>query len=203
MRIAIIGTGNVGRALAEGFSAAGHEVVAGSRDPAAHRDFPVPVASAPVAADGAEVVVNATPGIDSVAVLRSFGREWLDGKILLDTANAADHDNLLVYPNASLAEVLQSSFPGTHVVKALNTFNISVMTDPQVLKVPTTAFVSGDDPQAKAVVAGLLRDLGWGPGTLIDLGGLSTARAVEHYYPLFLATYGALGTLVFNSAVVV
>lgn len=202
MKIAIIGTGDVGSSLALALSTAGHEVVAGSRNPAAHPDFPVPVRAVPEAADGAEVVINATPGGDSLGALTAHGADWLTGKILLDMANAADAEGNLIYPNSSLAENLQQAFPGAVVVKALNTFNVSVMTDPKILPIPTTAFLSGDDPAAKAVVAGLITDLGWPESALLDLGGLRTARATEHHYLLFVATYLALDTLVFNSAVV-
>ena len=66
----------------------------------------------------------------------------------------------------------------------------------------TTAYIAGDDADAKRAVAELVVDLGWSGDRILDLGDLAAARAIEHYYPLFLATYRALHTLVFNVAVV-
>ena len=198
----MLGTGGVGFTLARALSAAGHDVTLGSRVPEAHEGLPVRVLGYAEAARSAEVVVNATPGRVSLQTLIAVGSAWLDGKILLDAANAGADDGSLVYPNGSLAGELQRAFPAARVVKALSTFNTSVMTEPGILPVPTTAFIAGDDLDAKRTVAELIVDLGWPGQQILDLGGLDAARAIEHYYPLFLATYQALRTLRFNIGVV-
>lgn len=76
------------------------------------------------------------------------------------------------------------------------------MADPGRLDEPGTLFPSGDDPGAKRTVAGLLGGLGRPEGSLLDLGGIATARGQEHFALLFLGLAGALGTHEFNVRVV-
>lgn len=171
--IAVLGKGRVGGALADGFRRAGHQVAVGDSAPG----------SAEQAAGSAEIVVNATPGGSSLERLTAL-RESLRGKILVDVSNAtrSGADGMpaeLMYPGSSLAEQLQAALPDTRVVKALNTMLYSVMAAPGTLSQPPTAFLSGEDAQAKQVVSALLGDLGWQPEWIIDLGGVQSARATE------------------------
>ncbi|MFD9637659.1 NADPH-dependent F420 reductase, partial [Streptomyces violascens] len=111
-------------------------------------------------------------------------REELRGKILVDVSNATvdGPDGLpadLIYPGSSLAEQLQEALPETRVVKTLNTMLFPVMTAPATLTQTPTAFLSGDDPQAKLTVRELLTDLGWQEAWITDLGQIQTARATE------------------------
>ncbi|WP_242904868.1 NADPH-dependent F420 reductase [Actinomadura terrae] len=185
--IAVLGSGRVGGVLAAGLAGAGHRVTIGTRDvpatAAAFAGSPVAVATPAAAIEASSVVVNATPGdsaLDRLAALRGA----LAGKILVDVSNATERGpdgapGGLRYPNGSLAEHLQRALPGTRVVKTLNTMLFTVMTDPRGLDVPPTAFLSGDDADAKAEVARLLEDLGWPPGWVHDLGDVTTARGPE------------------------
>ncbi|MCX5610809.1 MULTISPECIES: NADPH-dependent F420 reductase [unclassified Streptomyces] len=171
--IAVLGNGRVGGNLATALTRAGHQVTAVDREPGAAAD----------AARTAEIVINATPGAGSLERLAAL-REELHGKILIDVSNAtADGpDGLpadLIYPGSSLAERLQGALPETHVVKTLNTMLFPVMTAPATLTQTPTAFLSGEDPQAKQTVRELLIDLGWQKEWITDLGGIQTARATE------------------------
>ncbi|MEU9077952.1 NAD(P)-binding domain-containing protein [Kitasatospora sp. NPDC048538] len=171
--IAVLGNGRVGGNLAAALTRAGHEVSAVDRAPGA----------AAAAARTAEVVINATPGAGSLERLAAL-REELRGKILVDVSNATvdGPDGLpadLIYPGSSLAEQLQEALPQTRVVKTLNTMLFPVMTAPATLTEPPTAFLSGEDPQAKQTVRDLLADLGWHEEWITDLGGIHTARATE------------------------
>ncbi|BFV58524.1 hypothetical protein KCMC57_up36280 [Kitasatospora sp. CMC57] len=85
----------------------------------------------------------------------------------------------LWYPGSSLAEQLQAALPDTRVVKTLNTMLFMVMTAPETLATPPTAYLSGDDQAAKKSVTALLGDLGWQPAWIEGLGGIATARAAE------------------------
>jgi predicted dinucleotide-binding enzyme len=185
--IAILGSGRVGTALAAALTTAGHDVVIASRNPgetaAAWQGPDVPITAIPEAIAGADIVVNATPGDSAVDRLGAL-REQLDGKILVDVANATARGadgapGGLVYPESSLAEQLQQALPGTQVVKTLNTMLFMVMGAPGSLNSPPTAFVSGDSTDAKATVTGLLADLGWSAEQVIDLGGIASARGPE------------------------
>ncbi|MFJ4673404.1 NADPH-dependent F420 reductase [Kitasatospora purpeofusca] len=171
--IAVLGNGRVGGNLATALTRAGHQVTAVDRSPG----------EAAAAARTAGIVINATPGAGSLERLAAL-REELHGKILVDVSNATTDgpDGLpadLLHPGSSLAEQLQEALPGTRVVKTLNTMLFPVMTAPAALTQAPTAFLSGDDPQAKQTVRELLTDLGWRTEWITDLGGIRTARATE------------------------
>lgn len=110
--------------------------------------------------------------------------------------------SLIVSNTDSLAEQIQHVFPEARVVKALNTINVSVMVDPQGLPGDHVTFVCGEDPAAKASVTALLGEMGWPAERVLDLGGISAARGVEMYLPLWLTLLGMLGTPRFNIAIV-
>ncbi|WP_329192093.1 MULTISPECIES: NADPH-dependent F420 reductase [unclassified Streptomyces] len=171
--IAVLGNGRVGGNLAAALTRAGHHVTVADSTRGAAAD----------AARAARMVINATPGAGSLERLAAL-REELRGKILVDVSNATTDgpDGLpadLLYPGSSLAERLQEALPDTRVVKTLNTMLFPVMTAPAMLTRPPTAFLSGEDPQAKQTVHDLLTDLGWRKEWISDLGGIRTARATE------------------------
>ncbi|MFD8049092.1 NADPH-dependent F420 reductase [Streptomyces chartreusis] len=172
-KISILGNGRVGGGLAAALNRAGHDVTVADRSPGAAAE----------AAGSASVIINATPGEGSLERLVAL-REELRGKILVDVSNATvdGPDGLpvdLLHHGSSLAEQLQRALPDTHVVKTLNTMLYSVMTAPATLSQPATVFLSGEDRAAKAIVRGLLVDLGWHEEWITDLGGVETARATE------------------------
>lgn len=204
MRIGLIGTGNVARAVAAGAVAAGHDVVLGSRDPKAREGLDHPVVSVAEAAAHGEIVVNATPGTESVDVLKEVG-EHLAGKVLLDIAvgyHVSDEgDFSLAHPNSSVGEQIQRALPEVRVVKTLCTMDSTVMADPaeKLADGATgTVFLSGDDPAAKERVGALLTEFGWPAAAQLDLGGIVTARGQEHLSLLFVAVMGATGSHTFN-----
>ncbi|MDQ0688569.1 putative dinucleotide-binding enzyme [Streptomyces sp. B4I13] len=172
-KITVLGNGRVGGGLAAALTRAGHEVTVPGRSPESSAE----------AVRTAQIVVNATPGAGSLERLAAL-REELRDKILADVSNATvdGPDGLptaLLHPGSSLAERLQETLPRTHVVKTLNTMLYTVMTAPAALAQPPTVFLSGESPQAKQVVRGLLADLGWRPEWITDLGGIESARATE------------------------
>ena len=212
MRIAVLGTGAVGRTLARAFSDLGHDVVVGTRDPdeTSRREewagSQIPLEPLETAATEAELVVNATNGTASLAVLERVGADNLAGKVLLDVANPLDFSQgfpptLTVKDTDSLAEQIQRAHPEAHVVKSLNTVNAAVMVDPgSVGDGDTTVFVAGDDASARAVVKELLVALGW--RDVIELDGLDNARGLEMWLPLWVRLMGTLGTPMFNLRIV-
>jgi predicted dinucleotide-binding enzyme len=224
MRFGILGTGTVGRVIGARLVSLGHDVTIGTRDveallartePDAMGNEPfaawreanarVGLATFAEAAAHGEIVVNATNGGGSLDALRAAGHANIEGKILIDIANPLDVSqgmppSLFVSNTDSLGEQIQRAFPGTNVVKTLNTMNAFVMADPSlVADAEHTVFVSGNDDQAKAEVTDILRSFGW--KHVIDLGDITTARGTEMYLPLWLRLWGALGTGTFNIAV--
>jgi hypothetical protein len=197
MRLAILGTGNVAQTLARRLSETGHEVTFGSRDPASKDGLNAPVTSLADAVAGNDVVINATPGAASLEVVEGIGAAAFAGKVLIDVANASTPSFELVYPNSSLGEKLQAALPDAAVVKTMNTAAMTVMTEPGALP-PSSVFVSGDDTAAKATVASLLAGLGWPDDSIVDLGGIGSARGTEHYFLLFAAFMQSVGSPKFN-----
>jgi predicted dinucleotide-binding enzyme len=216
LKIAVLGTGPVGRAVAGRLAELGHEVTIGTRDAAdtaGREDYAawaadhsgVRLSTFAEAAASADLVVNASGGDVALEILETAGTENLAGKVLLDISNPLDHSHgfppqLFVKDDDSLAESIQRAHPDARVVKSLNTMNNALMADPQRLGQDTTVFVSGDDADAKATVTGLLRQMGH--GDVIDLGGIDTARGPEMYLALWIRTALALGGNDFNIKVV-
>ena len=224
MKCGVLGTGTVGRVIGSRLAELGHEVTIGTRDvdtllagtePDAMGNEPfaswrgkhpeIGLGTFAVAAAASELIVNATNGAGSLEALRAAGEKSLDGKVLIDIANPLDFSggmppSLSVSNTDSLGEQIQRAFPDVRVVKALNTMNAFVMADPSLVAGGEhTVFVSGNDEQAKAQVTEILRSFGW--KDVIDLGDITTARGTEMYLPLWLRSWGALGTGTFNISV--
>jgi predicted dinucleotide-binding enzyme len=197
MELSILGTGNVAQALAWRWAAAGHGITYGSRDPESRGALDAPVVSLAAAIAASDVIVNATPGSASLALIEGIGASAFGKKILIDVANAVTPAFELVYPNSSLAEKLQAALPEAKVVKTMNTAAMLVMTEPAVLP-PSSVFVSGDDAAAKATVKSLLGGLGWPDDSIVDLGGIVSARGAEHYSLMFAALMQSVGSPEFN-----
>ena len=221
MKIAVLGTGMVGRTIAGAFVGLGHDVVIGTRDPQATlaRTEPDMMGTPPFAqwhaantgvgveafadaVSGAELIVNATNGGGSLAALSAAGTENLAGKIIMDISNPLDFSqgmppSLNPVNTDSLGEQIQRSFPEAKVVKTLNTMNASVMVDPaRVAGGDHSVFVSGNDADAKAAVTDILKS--FGHRDVIDLGDITSARGAEMLLPIWLRLWGALGTGDFN-----
>ena len=221
MKIAVLGTGTVGRTVAGALAGLGHEAVVGTRDPEVTlaRTAPDAMGAVPFgewlvqhpdvqlvayadAAAGADLVVNATNGEGSIAALSAAGAENLAGKIIVDIANPLDFSQgmppaLNPVNTDSLGEQIQRAFPDAKVVKTLNTMNAGLMVDPgRVAGGDHSVFVSGNDAEAKHEVATLLKSLGH--QDVIDLGDITTARGAEMILPIWLRLWGALGTADFN-----
>lgn len=226
MKIAILGTGIVGKTIAHKLSSLGHDVWIGTRDPAAtlartapgaFGDAPlasfvaehptVKVATLADAARHAELVFNATSGQGALEAARLAGPANLEGKIVVDLSNPLDFSrgmppSLAVCNDDSLGEQLQRALPGARVVKTLNTVNAYLMVDPGLLAGGDhTMFVCGDDPAAKGTVTSMLREwFGW--KDVLDLGDITQSRGTEMYLPLWVRLYGALQNPMFSIKVV-
>ena len=215
MKIAVLGTGVVGRTIGTKLVSLGHEVVMGSRtaDNADAAEWAAEVgtgASHGTFADAGargEMIINCTAGIGSLDALTSVGSEHLAGKVVADISVPLDFSggfppSLFVCNTDSLGEQIQRAFPEALVVKTLNTMNCVVMVDPATVPGDHSVFVSGNDAGAKARVRDLLESFGWGQDRIIDLGDITTSRGTEMYLPLWLRLFGALDTASFNIKVV-
>lgn len=204
MQISVWGAGAVGYALAEALADAGHSVTLAARSvdsPSLDRWRELGgVAAAYGEAAQADVIVNATPGLASAGLFESLSDE-IDTQVLWDVANPLDFTRgpaVIQEGGVSLGERLQITLAHTPVVKALNTVNTSVMTDPASLAGPHEIPLCGDDEAAKSIVRGLLGDLGWRPEQILDLGDITASRATEQYLLLWIRLMGFVGSPQFN-----
>lgn len=184
--IAVIGTGNVGAALGPEFAAQGHTIVYGSREPmredvqalVARTGNGASVKQPQEAVVGAGIVVLAVTGTAAVDVTRSLGD--LSGKILIDPTNVVSREGGRmshgIEGKGSNAALIQAAAPGAFVVKAFNTLNVAQMTDPETAGGPITIMLAGDNAEAKATVATLVRGMGL---EVLDVGGLEYAHVLE------------------------
>jgi len=226
MKIAVIGTGMVGRAIADRLNGLGHDAVIGTRDPQAtlartepdakgtppfsqwHAEHPdTRLVTMKDAGAHGEVIVNATGGAESIEALELVGKDNLAGKVLLNIALPLDLSKgmppkLLVANDDSLGEQIQRGFPDARVVESLNTMQFEVMMDPTMLPGRHNVFVSGNDADAKQTIVDLLHAFGWPADSVIDLGDITTAQAVEMYSRLLFTIAGKYNSYHMNIALV-
>ena len=207
MRIAVLGTGIVGRTLATKLVELGHEVNMGSRTPDNDRGAEWVAAAGERASQGTfadaaafgELVLSCTGGMVALQALSAAGEANLEGKTLLDVSNTLDFSQgrppiLGVCNTDSVGEQIQRTFPGARVVKGLNTMNCAVMVDPALVPGAHDVLICGDDEEAKAQVGELLQSFGWSAERILDLGDISSARGLEMYVALWIRLAGAFGT---------
>jgi predicted dinucleotide-binding enzyme len=187
MRIAVVGSGNMGGALGRSFAAAGHEVAfsysrtrrklerlaraSGRRARAAE--------SIADAVRDADVVLLAVPWSRVPAALRAAGP--LRGTILIDCTNPmnASDTALVVGLETSGAEQVARQARGARVVKAFNTVPAELLrAGARAVPEQPSACYCGDDAVAKRIVARLIREIGFEP---VDCGALAVARYLEPF----------------------
>ena len=214
MKIGILGTGMVGSAIGTKLVQLDHEVKMGSRtadnskaaewakangEKASHGTF------ADTAAFG-EMLFNCTTGMKSIDALKLADEKNMSGKILVDIANPLDFSkgmppSLSVCNTDSLGEQIQRTFPSVKVVKTLNSVNCKVMVNPSLVHGDHDMFICGNNSAAKEMVTGILKDwFGW--KSVIDLGGITGARAMEMLLPIWLKLMETFNTANFNLKII-
>ena len=212
MKIGVLGTGPVGRNIGTKLVQLGHEVRMGSRTPD-NKDATDwtgkngPKASHGTFADAAkfgEIIFNCTHGDASIAALKSSGEKNLEGKVLVDVANPLDFSTgtmkLTVINTDSLAEQIQRAFPKARVVKAFNTLNTDLQVNPSLLQAEHDLFMCGNDLEAKGRVRELAKSFGW--KSVIDLGGIKSARGMEAVLLFWASLMGVFPNEYFNYKIV-
>jgi len=182
MDIAIIGAGNVGRALATSFVRAGHSVTVASRDPedagsvAAATGARVAGSNADAVA-AADIVVLATPFTSAPEIAAEI-REAAQGAVVVDATNRMSFgpNGPDIDTTSSNAEELAALLPGASIVKAFNTVFASHQSDPFAADVQLDGYVAADDADARAKVLELVASIGLDP---VDVGPLARARQLE------------------------
>jgi len=188
MKVGVLGSGEVGQALGDGFVKHRHEVMLGTRDPAkladwAARNPNARVGSFAEAAEFGELIVLAVNGKASSSALGLAGAENLAGKTIVDATNpisdAPPVNGVLSFftkQNESLMEQLQQEFPDAHFVKAFNSVGSDLMVNPRLEDGRPSMFICGNEAAAKKAVTEILDQFGW---ETLDMGAAEAARAIE------------------------
>lgn len=180
MKIAIVGTGNVGRALGRAWRQAGHEIVFAVRDITTDKAKQLAaegymIAATADAAKPAEMILLAVPWTEIANVIEALGDT--KGKIIVDATNPLTSDlELALGFDDSAGETVALLAPGALVVKAFNTTGADNMAHAKDFAAKPAMFVAGDDADAKTRVQALAEDIGF---EAIDAGPLSASRYLE------------------------
>jgi predicted dinucleotide-binding enzyme len=188
-KIAVLGSGQVGQVLADGFLKHGYEVMRASREPSkldGWRTAAGPkahIGTFEEAASWGDAVVLAVKGSAAAEAITLAGPSNLDGKTVMDATNpiadAPPQNGVLRFftnLDESLMERLQKQVPGAHFVKVFSCVGSPFMVNPKFPGGPPTMFICGNDKSAKADVRAVLDAFGWDTA---DMGAAEAARAIE------------------------
>jgi 8-hydroxy-5-deazaflavin:NADPH oxidoreductase len=201
MKIGILGSGSVGKALGAGFAALGHDVMMGSREP--NRDDvkewrkkaggATSSGTFAEAAEHAQLAVLATAWSGTENAIQLARPEHLKGKVVIDTTNPLDFSvpgappALAVGGGDSAGEWVQRWLPQARVVKAFNIVGNPDMFRPSYPGGPPTMFLAGNDEAAKSEVRQVLEAFGWPDA--VDLGGIESSRYLEPLAMVWILTF--------------
>lgn len=179
MKIAIIGTGNVGGALATAWAKAGHQILLGARDTANFKGAELlqnpntSVHAIETAVQEAKAILVATPPQFAESLALAFGD--VSGKVIIDSTNAVrtKPEN---YPTAFHAfEALTKA----DVVKCFNSTGFENMQNPEYGHVRLDMFMAGSNQRAKALATQLALDAGF--ENCYDFGGSDRVELLEKF----------------------
>jgi 8-hydroxy-5-deazaflavin:NADPH oxidoreductase len=204
-KVGILGSGDVAQSLGKGFARHKWEVRLGSRTPKSEkltewRKAAGPGASVGTFAEAAgfgDVVIVATHGAATEAVLDAVGPSAFRGKLVIDVTNPLDFSKgmppgLLVGMQDSMGERVQRKLPDAHMVKCFNTVAHVQMVDPKFSHGDPPMMICGNDAASKKRVTEMLKELGW--KSTIGIGSIDGARWLEALVPLWVRVGGVLGT---------
>jgi predicted dinucleotide-binding enzyme len=190
MKIGIIGSGEVGQALAKGFIKYGYQTMIGTNNKAKAGELKTKIGGSIQAgsfeetAKFGELIVVAAKGTAAEAAIQSAGAENLKGKVVIDSMNPiADSppvNGVLTYftsANESLMERLQKKVPQARFVKAFNSIGSPFMVNPDFGGTKPTMFICGNDADAKKEVVKIVQQFGF---EAEDMGGVEAARPIEY-----------------------
>ena len=177
MRIAVIGTGNIGSTLGAAWARAGHEVVLGSRHPG-QIDPPhgATVAKIADALAGADAVLLAVPA-GAVDDVLSEHAAALAGPLVIDATNN------LRDPVANAHRPIVAAVPGVRYVRAFNSLGWENFAEPEFDGGPADLFFATTDAADRAATEELITAVGLRPVYL----GAGKQDAVDHALPLWFA----------------
>jgi 8-hydroxy-5-deazaflavin:NADPH oxidoreductase len=208
MKIGVLGSGDVGRRLSDGFIELGHIVKIGSRDPTKEEvvqwvsnhggeEGKASAGNFGEAASFGEILVIATSWNGTSNSIRLAGTKNFAGKIVIDVTNPLDFSEgmppkLAIGHSDSGGETIQRLIPEAKIVKAFNIVGNPHFLHPDFRNGgPPTMFICGNDEQAKKEISDdILTKFGW---ETIDIGGIEGARLLEPLALLWITYYFRTG----------
>lgn len=182
MTIAIIGSGNVGGALAQKFIKAGHTVLIGAKFPLSEKSLKLAAqigenrfASVENAVKQSEVIILATPAMMAVEVAQSLGDTT--GKVIIDTMNVVMGRGPADFTNTS--DAILANTQTRDVVKCFNTTGFNNMQNTDYHGVAIDAFVAGDSEKGKNIAIQLAKDVGF--AECYNVGGNDKFPLMEQF----------------------
>jgi predicted dinucleotide-binding enzyme len=188
-KIGVIGSGNVGKVLAEGFIKYGYDVMLGSRDIKKLADWKsgsgrnTQTGTFEQTAKFGDILVLAVKGTGAISALESAGRKNITSKIIIDATNPIAYlppENGVIKfftsLDKSLMEELQETFTDAKFVKAFNSVGSALMINPDFGNIKPSMFICGNDEAAKKSVAKIVELFGF---EVLDMGQMQAARAIE------------------------
>jgi predicted dinucleotide-binding enzyme len=187
MRVGVLGSGDVGKALAKGFKAEGHDVCVASREPLKKPDLSAWASENEIQIDTfdkvaayGELLVVCTLWAGTENAIQLSGTDNFTDKVVIDTTNPLDLSQkppgLLLGKDDSAGEQVQRWLPNARVVKAFNSVGSALMYKPQLPGGPPTMFIAGNDTEAKQTVSDVIKSFGW---EVADNGGIEGSRELE------------------------
>ncbi len=181
MKIAIVGAGNVGGALASGWARAGHEIILGARNPADSEIKALMATSQNIsattvreAAQKAEVILISVPVAAIKDVAQTLGE--MKNKIIIDATNSVFQKP---EPYAHGVEAFKAITKCADVVKCFNSTGFENMANPKYGEIGIDMFVAGGNQRGKAVAQQLAKDLGF--AECYDFGGEDKIALLEQF----------------------
>lgn len=195
MHVGILGSGDVGKAIARGFASRGHIVTIASREPEKLAAFvhehpdKLYAATFEETARAGELLVLATGFNVAKDAIDLAGNPNFTGKVLIDLTNPLKFEQgkpptLSISGNDSAGESVQRWLPGASVVKSFNTVGHAQFVDPKYPNGPPTMFVAGNDDKAKNTVEQIAESFGW---LVVDAGPIEASRYLEAMAMLWIS----------------
>lgn len=195
MKIAIIGTGNVGGALATRWAQKGHEIHLGVRDVENFKgrellaNLNTRAVSVAEAVNYSDVILLSTPAMSAVEVAKSLGDTT--GKVIIDAMNIVMGRGPQGYANTT--DAILENTPTNDVVKCFNTTGFNNMLNPQYGSEALDLFVAGDSKTGVAAAIQLAKDAGF--AECYHVGGNDKFELLEQFawFWINLAMFQGLG----------
>ena len=194
-KIAILGTGRMGKAIGSNLAQQGYSIIYGSRTPESPEKVSFinetleddSIANYQNASDSAEVIFIALPWHATKETLIKI--EGLENKIIVDVTNAlkpSGDGHMEITVDTSAGELIQEWLPSSKVVKAFNSVGFHIINHPDTAGGPVTVPIAGEDNRSKEIISKIVESMGF---ETVDVGPMKHARSLEMMSIIYMVPY--------------